>query len=173
MRPLFKRSASISIVEVHKIAEQLRKVEAKKKKTRRTVKSISERNLIYKILKNNRLFSHLSEDNLSKLMRAMYSETYEIGEQPITQGDIGDCLYIVQSGGFDVFITNKYGVERKVSYKEPAHCFGEVALMSGVLTLAETLYGFDCYCIELQMKMLVRAVKKSVVWIVSKRMYRK
>jgi len=59
--------------------------------------------LIISLIRNSILFSNLDENEESTVVNAMQEVTFEEGDHVITEGDKGDCLYIVSEGEFDCF----------------------------------------------------------------------
>jgi len=52
---------------------------------------------------------------------------YKEGELIIREGDVGDCMYVIQDGQVEVF-TKKGGVEIRLAVHGPGNFFGEMAL---------------------------------------------
>jgi CRP-like cAMP-binding protein len=52
---------------------------------------------------------------------------YEAGELIIREGDVGDCMYVIQDGQVEVF-TEKRGKEVQLAIHGPGSFFGEMAL---------------------------------------------
>ena len=65
----------------------------------------------------------LAPDQTERLQRGHY----EVGDEVITEGDVGDTAYIVNAGRLAVF---KGGIQ--VTELSEGDCFGEIALLSGV-----------------------------------------
>ncbi|NCO00687.1 MAG: cyclic nucleotide-binding domain-containing protein [Epsilonproteobacteria bacterium] len=63
-----------------------------------------------------------ASDTKSKL-----GKLYKSGEVIITQGDVGDCMYIILSGSVDVF-RKEDNIENKISTLSSGDFFGEMAL---------------------------------------------
>jgi cAMP-dependent protein kinase regulator len=49
------------------------------------------------------LFSNLDKKDLEVVIDAMEEKTYEENDEVIKQGDVGDCLYVVDSGELNTF----------------------------------------------------------------------
>jgi CRP/FNR family cyclic AMP-dependent transcriptional regulator len=52
---------------------------------------------------------------------------YEDGELIITQGEVGDCMYVVQEGQVEVFVT-RGGKEVRLAVRGENDIFGEMAV---------------------------------------------
>jgi CRP/FNR family transcriptional regulator, cyclic AMP receptor protein len=53
---------------------------------------------------------------------------YNDGELVICQGDVGDCMYVVQEGKLEVFVENN-GEEIHLAYLTVGDLFGEMAVL--------------------------------------------
>jgi CRP-like cAMP-binding protein len=80
--------------------------------------------LITNALLHNILFVDLTEQQKRDVIAEMYMVEVKAGTNVITQGEIGDNLYVVQSGDFDIFVGTK-----KVTQRGPGTYFGELALL--------------------------------------------
>ena len=76
------------------------------------------------------LFSNLEAKDLEIVIGAMDEKRFKSGEDVITQGDKGDCLYFVESGNLECYKQFAKG-EKPVLVKkyEPGDSFGELALL--------------------------------------------
>ena len=76
------------------------------------------------------LFSNLEPKDLEIVIRAMDEKRFKPGEDVITQGDKGDCLYFVESGNLECYKQFSKGEEPVLVKKyEPGDSFGELALL--------------------------------------------
>jgi len=88
---------------------------------------------------NNFLFSHLAPEQMETILAALAEKPIPArGIKVISQGDVGDNFYIVESGAFDVLIHpsgseqaghGSEGMGRRVASIGPGGNFGELALM--------------------------------------------
>ncbi|KAF2458720.1 camp-dependent protein kinase-like protein regulatory subunit [Lineolata rhizophorae] len=107
---------------------------------------------------DNFLFAHLDDEQTSQVLGALQEKPIPAkGIKVITQGDVGDYFYIVESGSFDVFVNRAGRVEPgsndlgdKVTVVGPGGSFGELALMYNapraatvVSTEPSTLWALD------------------------------
>lgn len=89
-------------------------------------KTASKRKMYGEFLKDVPILSTLDSYQLSKLADALFSETFEPGQEIIKEGDVGDKFYIVESG--EAVVTKKD--EGKVQELKKGSYFGEVALLN-------------------------------------------
>jgi cAMP-dependent protein kinase regulator len=81
----------------------------------------------------------------------MWQSEVKAGVNAVRQGDLGDCLYVIASGEFDVFVNDK-----KVAVRGKGTMFGELALMYNSPRAAT-----------------VRANQDSVVWMIDRFTFRR
>ncbi|KAF2087654.1 camp-dependent protein kinase A regulatory subunit [Saccharata proteae CBS 121410] len=85
----------------------------------------------------NFLFSHLDDEQSSQVLGALQEKPIPSkGIKVITQGDVGDYFYVVESGSFDIFVNKSGKLEngpggegQRVGSVGPGGSFGELALM--------------------------------------------
>jgi CRP-like cAMP-binding protein len=77
------------------------------------------------------LFRELSEAELLAVVRGMRLHTYEAGDIVITEGERGDSLFIVTSGGVRTFVRNPAGHNFEMGVLEEGSFFGELSSLSG------------------------------------------
>ena len=76
------------------------------------------------------LFGNLEPKDLQVVINAMEEKRFKKGENIITQGDNGDCLYFVESGNLNCFKKFQSDPEPKlVKQYQPGDAFGELALL--------------------------------------------
>ena len=77
-------------------------------------------------MSNNVLLTCLPKEQIREIVNQMYCIEFvnRIGHRLITQGDDGDCLYIVEKGQLLVYVDNK-----RVSTMGPGDIIGEISLM--------------------------------------------
>lgn len=109
------------------------------------------RQLILNAVKFNVLFMNLSPEHQNLIVDEMYRTDIKKGISAIKQGDMGDNLYVVESGEFHVFVN-----EQRVAVRQRGTCFGELALMYNSPRAAT-----------------VTAADDSVVWVVDRFTFRR
>ena len=76
------------------------------------------------------IFSSLDKKDLEVVINAMEEKRYKLKENVITQGEDGDCLYIVETGSLKCFKTFKTDNSQKfLKNYGPGDSFGELALL--------------------------------------------
>eukprot|EP00442_Polarella_glacialis_P001320 CAMPEP_0115136026 /NCGR_PEP_ID=MMETSP0227-20121206/56115_1 /TAXON_ID=89957 /ORGANISM="Polarella glacialis, Strain CCMP 1383" /LENGTH=920 /DNA_ID=CAMNT_0002542955 /DNA_START=58 /DNA_END=2821 /DNA_ORIENTATION=+ len=77
-----------------------------------------------KVLQKHFLFAGLEDSERDLVIQYMSPTTVQTGEKVFSQGDAGDCCYIIQSGVFTVIIDDEHLKQLKSK-----HSFGELALI--------------------------------------------
>ena len=91
------------------------------------------------------LFSNLDQENLRIVIDAMDQKNLKPGENAITQGEDGDCLYVVESGELDCTKHfSKDGEEKYLKTYVPGEAFGELALLYNAPRAATIKAKTDC-----------------------------
>lgn len=87
-------------------------------------KTPAQQDLIMKAIQDNVLFMPLKDEHKRNVVAEMYRHAFKKGTDAIRQGDLGDNLYVVESGEFAVFVNQK-----KVATRGKGTLFGELALL--------------------------------------------
>jgi cAMP-dependent protein kinase regulator len=90
-----------------------------------------------KSVSSNFLFAHLAEEQATQVLGALQEKPIpKAGIKIISQGDVGDYFYVVESGKFEIFVhpsgkleAGPDGLGNKVTDVGPGGSFGELALM--------------------------------------------
>ncbi len=87
--------------------------------------------MLFAALKDQVLFAGMEEAHKLKIIDKMWRVKVPKGTTVITQGDLGDNLYVLEKGKMDVLIRTPDGKGmRKVdTMKKAGKCFGELALL--------------------------------------------
>jgi len=83
------------------------------------------------LLRNVALFSGLGEDAPDRLAQQMHRRTFRRGTMIFHKDQVGDALYIVESGRVRIFLPTEGGAELWVEFAARGDVFGEVALLDG------------------------------------------
>jgi hypothetical protein len=79
-------------------------------------------------LKNNPIFSHLSDEQLKELINSGKTKTIEAETVLISEGDIADKVYLIIDGKVKVYKKDSNGIETELATIEKGNIFGEMAL---------------------------------------------
>ena len=88
------------------------------------------------ILRQVTLFSTLEDHDLQALAALARPITVQRGEIIISQGSVGDALYVVISGRVRVYVSDKDGKEMVLTLEGPSAVFGEIAVLDGAVRSA-------------------------------------
>eukprot|EP00747_Dinoflagellata_sp_TGD_P184108 gnl/TRDRNA2_/TRDRNA2_39462_c0_seq1.p1 gnl/TRDRNA2_/TRDRNA2_39462_c0~~gnl/TRDRNA2_/TRDRNA2_39462_c0_seq1.p1 ORF type:complete len:429 (-),score=121.43 gnl/TRDRNA2_/TRDRNA2_39462_c0_seq1:65-1273(-) len=91
-------------------------------------KSDEQKVKIKSVLAQSFLFSTVESADVEILVNAMLEKIVEPSEKVITQGEDGDCLFVIEAGCCDCF-KKADGEEKKVKECGPGDAFGELALL--------------------------------------------
>ena len=75
------------------------------------------------------IFSSLDKKDLEIVIDAMEEKKFKKDEKVITQGEVGDCLYIVETGSLSCFKILQNGENNFLCNYGPGDAFGELALL--------------------------------------------
>ncbi|CAL8088635.1 unnamed protein product [Calicophoron daubneyi] len=92
-------------------------------------KTDEQRAMLTDVCKKIMIFRNLEEEQLAKVVDAMFERTVTAGDRVIEQGEEGDNFYVIERGFYDVFIKDEKGNQKKVHAYENEGSFGELALM--------------------------------------------
>jgi len=114
-------------------------------------KTDKQRKLIYKAVQDNVLFQGMAYKGVLKVISKMWRIEVPKGTSVISQGELGDNLYVVEKGKLGVYIQSQDGVSlRKVDKIGKKECFGELALLYNtprnatiITTANSTLWAVD------------------------------
>ena len=118
-------------------------------------KTKADTNIIIATLKSCFLFQHRDRADFEVLVPAFIEVKLPKGEQFITEGEEGDCMYVLVEGEVDVF---KEG-EGKVNLMKPGTLVGEVALMYDTLRAGTCVTASECRLMKLTREVFINLVK--------------
>ncbi len=75
------------------------------------------------------IFNSLDKNDIDIVINAMEEKKFKIDEKVITQGEVGDCLYIVETGALSCFKILENGENKFLCNYGPGDAFGELALL--------------------------------------------
>jgi len=82
-------------------------------------------------LRTANLFHELSVAEATVLGTFMERGQHETGHVVVRQGDVGDALFLIESGAAEVRVAGSSGQSMKVATLGPGDFFGEIALVTG------------------------------------------
>lgn len=77
------------------------------------------------------LFAHVPDEGLRSVAELMRRRRFRRNEMIFHQGDIGDSLQVVASGGIKIVLASPDGEEAIIASLKPGDFFGELALLDG------------------------------------------
>ncbi|GEQ70232.1 hypothetical protein JCM33374_g3908 [Metschnikowia sp. JCM 33374] len=103
--------------------------------------SPEQRSELGKTLSSNFLFQQLDSNSKSTVLSALIKKSFPSGTEIITQGDVGDFFYIIESGVVDFYVNGS-----KVNSSSDGSSFGELALMYNSPRAATAVAASDVTC---------------------------
>ena len=82
-------------------------------------------------LKKIPLFAELTDDDLDELASTLNHTTVAPHEHIFWMDELGDCLYIIQSGQVQISYTDEKGEDIVLGRLKPGEFFGELSLIDG------------------------------------------
>jgi small-conductance mechanosensitive channel/CRP-like cAMP-binding protein len=100
------------------------------------------------ILRGERLFECLSEEQLTHVVREARLKLFGRGEPVIEEGSAGDSMFVMLRGAANVFVS-KNGSKIHIATLGAGDCFGEMSLLTGEPRSATVRADADCYVMEI------------------------
>lgn len=80
-------------------------------------------------LQKSRLFEGLLPEEIEMLAGLTQQKKFSTGEAIISQGEVGDSLFLLVEGSVDVLQKNQEGTEQKITELQAPDFFGEMSLI--------------------------------------------
>ena len=95
-----------------------------------------------------RLFQDFTETQIQNVLDNAEQRLFNTGEYICTQDEIGESLFIIQSGRVNMRVTKSNGVEKNLNILKEGDHFGELALLSGGVRTASAIALSDVTILE-------------------------
>ena len=112
------------------------------------------------ILRDEPLFSCLSEEQLNQLVTQARLNTFGRGERVIREGAEGDSMFVLLRGAAEVSIS-KNGSSIPVATLKAPDCFGEMSLLTGERRTATVRAETDCQIMEIGKPVMAEVLRAS------------
>lgn len=86
---------------------------------------------IAKSLRRIPVLKPLSDDDVKQLASGVDVQLYGVDEEVVVQGDVGDSMYLIQTGTCDVIVEKPGTYSRRVATLSGGNFFGEMSLLTG------------------------------------------
>ena len=92
-------------------------------------------------------------------MRGALGRNYRDSEIIIQQGEMGDCMYVVQSGRVEVVQSSEYG-EQHLAFLESGDFFGEMSVFEKAVRSATVKSTGEARVLKVDKKTLLRRIRE-------------
>src|SRR6201982_694752 len=114
----------------------------------------------FSILRGERLFECLSENQLDQMVKQARLKLFGRGEPVIEEGAAGDSMFVMLRGAANVFVS-KNGSKIQVARLGAGDCFGEMSLLTGEPRSATVRADGDCYVMEIGKPVMAEVLSSS------------
>ncbi|XP_022245825.1 cAMP-dependent protein kinase type II regulatory subunit-like isoform X2 [Limulus polyphemus] len=119
-------------------------------------KTEEQRQRLEESVQNILLFRSLDEQQMRKVLDAMFEKKVEPGQVVIKQGDDGDYFYVIQNGIYSIYVSTEEENRKMIGTYENSGSFGELALMYNMPRAAT-----------------IEAITPGSLWAMSRQVFRK
>jgi CRP-like cAMP-binding protein len=92
-------------------------------------------------------------------VRGALGKQYRDGETIIQQGDMGDCMYVVQSGRVEVVQSSEHG-KQHLAFLETGDFFGEMSVFEKEVRSATVQSAGEARVLKVDKKTLLRRIRE-------------
>jgi CRP-like cAMP-binding protein len=92
-------------------------------------------------------------------VRGALGKRYRDGETIIRQGDMGDCMYVVQSGRVEVVQLSEHG-KQHLAFLDSGDFFGEMSVFEKEVRSATVQSAGDACVLKVDKKTLLRRIRE-------------
>jgi serine/threonine protein kinase/serine/threonine protein phosphatase PrpC/CRP-like cAMP-binding protein len=96
-----------------------------------------------------KFFHQFTLDHQRTLLNIMETKVFNDGEDIVTQGEEGDCFYVIKEGEAAVVKRTSENIEKKLTHLYKGQSFGEIALIYGGKRVASVRSVGRCTCLSL------------------------
>lgn len=105
------------------------------------------------------LFRDFSTQELTAFITGLDLSIYEPGQIVFSEGEPGNCLYVLASGSLRVYVRDAQGHNEEVRSMGVGEFFGEISLLSGQPRTATIITASHCELLALDIKALTNMAK--------------
>jgi CRP-like cAMP-binding protein len=114
----------------------------------------------FSILREERLFDCLSEEQLNQMVNQARLKLFGRGEPVIEEGAAGDSMFVMLRGAANVFVSRN-GSKIRVASLGAGDCFGEMSLLTGEPRSATVRAHGDCYVMEIGKTVMAEVLRSA------------
>jgi len=92
-------------------------------------------------------------------VRGALGKQYRDGEIIIRQGEVGDCMYVIQSGRVEVVQSSEYG-KQHLAFLETGDFFGEMSVFEKQVRSATVQSAGEARVLKVDKKTLLRRIRE-------------
>lgn len=117
-------------------------------------------------LNDYHFFKKFTSNDLEILSNYFQLETFPKNHSILTQGKMGDKLYIVKSGTGKIYVKKPGNIQKFVANTEIGNCYGEVSMLAGDIITASivTEEEMECYTLTREKLISLRYTYSDLAW---------
>ena len=94
------------------------------------------------------------------MVRGALGKLYADGEEIIRQGNVGESMYVVQSGRVEVVLNTEDGGEQHLAFLEAGNFFGEMSVFEKEVRSATVRAAGEARVLKIDKKTLMRRIRE-------------